>query len=155
MARAVKITPYEYILEEDRALPKELQTVFHIKLKTVHDANLTSKRYLPTIAQDAKGKMEMDSIRSDRADYEEFCHVVSKIENFDFGEEYYDKYPQMKERATEQETLEEGESGLFVPEITEKSQIADVARYLPNLQVREILKASDDRSALEDGVKKQ
>lgn len=154
MAKAARIAPYLYLLEEDRALEESLQSVFHIILKTGHDSNLTSSRYAQTIAQnDRSGFMNLDVKRSDNADIEEFCHVVQQVDNFDFGVDYYNEHPSMKEKAKEQKDLR-GEKGLYVAKITEPSLLADVARLLPNKQLREVLNAADDRSKLEDGLKK-
>lgn len=153
MAKAARQAPYLFVLEEDRALDSSLQTVFYIKLKTGHDSNLTTSRYAGTIAQTDRGFMNLDVAKSNNADIEEFCHVISKIENFDFGEQYYKDHPAMKEKAKKKKDLQ-GVEGLYVSEITEPSLLADVSRLLPNKQLREVLAAADDRSRLEDGLKK-
>ena len=155
MARAARKEPYLYILEEDRALPLELQTIFFIRLKTGFDHNLTSSRYANTVTTGDKGKMELDVLSSDVADKLEFQHLVTEVMNFDFGKEYYDKYPTVAEQATERSYEDRDETkGLFVASIKEASQLAEVSRLLPNNQLREILAAANSRSTLEDGEKK-
>lgn len=153
MAKAARRAPYLYILEEDRALEQDLQTVFHIKLKTGHDSNLTSSRYASTVAQGDRGIMNLDPVRTDNADIEEFCYLIQKVDNFDFGEEYYKEHPSMKEKAKKQKDLN-GVEGFYISEISEANQLADISKLLPNRQLREVLAAADDRSKLEDGLKK-
>ncbi len=155
MARAARREPYLYRLEEDRSLAPELQTLFSIRLKTGHDHNLTSSRYANTVTTGDKGKMELDVLLSNTADKLEFQHLVQEVTNFDFGAEYYEKYPAMAEQATERSYEDREETkGLFVASVTEVSQLADIARLLPNKDLREILNAANDRSILEDGEKK-
>ena len=61
----------------------------------------------------------------------------------------------MAEQATERSYEDRDDTkGLFVASITEASQLADIARLLPNNQLREILAAANSRSILEDGEKK-
>ena len=91
MARAVRQETYPYILEGDIGLDKKFQTIFYIKLKNGHDANLTSQRYAGTVSNlnDGNKPIGYDVDKSDVADREEFAHIVKKVENCDFGEEYY------------------------------------------------------------------
>lgn len=147
MARGIDTTQArEYILEDDRSLPKEEQTVFWIKPKDGAAANRTTARYLKTI-EETRGRRELNVSASNAADIEEFCDVVEKVENFAFSDAYYDRNTKMKEKA-EDVKLSDGSTVPYVPVLSERWEKAEVAKNLPNKWLREVLDKADDISSL-------
>lgn len=154
MARGLdrKNYAYYYVLKDDRGLPAREQTKFWIKPKTGHDQNETSSLYMPAFIED-NGQRRLDVAQTDAADRQEFVKHIYKVENYAFSEEYYEKFPNVKEMADEVE-CEDGVTAYFVSEITDKNLIADIVGDLPGSYLREILGNLDDRSKLSIEEKK-
>lgn len=150
MARGLnKSIDYYYVLEDDKALPTDEQTKFYVKPKTGHDANKTTALYLKTIREKGNQR-ELDVSASDAADRQEFANHVTRIENYAFSEDYYQKHPQLLENKDNIKTIktEDDEEISFVQVIEDKSLIADVCGDLPNTYLREVLDNVDKISRL-------
>lgn len=161
MARGIsKKTLIPYILQEDRGLPEEQQTVFHIKPKTGHEDNVQTSYYLKAIEETPDGKREMDVQQADRADIANFKTVVKTIENYAFPPEYYEERPGLKKEAVEVEAeneFGEKESVLFTPEINlsdDSALFKEVVKTLPSSALKELNEVSRNRSKLKKGEKK-
>jgi|GEM_PF-5595864 len=152
MARGISTEPIPYVLEADRGLRSEEQTVFYIKPRSGHDENYITKQYLNAYIE-KDDKRDLDVRAADAADVSTFKKLVSKVENFAFSDEYYEKHPAMKEKAIVVK-LADGEEALFVSLIDSVDGIADVCHELDSASLREIISVSRDYSKLEEGQKK-
>lgn len=161
MARGIsKDMLIPYVLEEDRGLPEDQQTVFHIKPTTGHEDNIKTSFYLKAIEESGDGKREMDVQQADRADVANFKTVVKKIENYAFPSEYYENSPGLKKNATEVEIKDDfgnEETVLFTKEISLSQDgeiFKEVVKTLPASALREINEVSSKVSKLKEGEKK-
>uniref|UniRef100_A0A6M3XJS8 Uncharacterized protein n=1 Tax=viral metagenome TaxID=1070528 RepID=A0A6M3XJS8_9ZZZZ len=147
---------FPYILEDDRGLPSEQQTIFYIKPKTGHEANIQTKVYLKAFREKDNGIRDLIVKDADIADLTNFKATVKKIENFAFPDDYYEDHPQVKEKAKPVKIHEDGQELkiLFVKEITSEDMIGDVCRTLDNDSLREIYDVSRSVSKLREGQKK-
>jgi len=142
--KAISLEPKAYIVEEERGLTREEQTIFWIKPKTHHESNLMTARYGATYVEDRKGFRKYNTGRLDAADVEEWLNTVVKIDNFGFPEEFFKKYPELKDRANE-----EG----YISDIKEDWLRIEVLKRLPADVVNEIWTASADYSKLTSAEK--
>lgn len=156
MARGLSNEAVPYILERERGLESKEQSVFWIKPKKGHDANVTTQAYLRAFKERDNGERDLDVNAADQADVVNFKHVVKKIENFVFSDEYYGKHPAVKESAQPVDIFENGENVqvLAVPVIEREDLIADVCKELSSEDLRDITEASNKVSKLREGTKK-
>tara|TARA_Y100000034_G_scaffold134990_1_gene205179 strand:+ start:3038 stop:3556 length:519 start_codon:yes stop_codon:yes gene_type:complete len=77
--RAVK----EYVLESDRGLPLDEQTIFHVSPRTARTDAKTLQRY-DRATQEKRGRRLIDSEKWSAADTAEFLSFCVKVENFVF-----------------------------------------------------------------------
>jgi len=147
---------YPYVLEADRGLPEEQQTVFHMKPKTGHDANVQTKVYLKAYREKDGGSRDLDVPMADAADIANFKSTCKKIENFVFPDDYYEAHPTIKKLAKAVKVMEDGAEVelLFVSPIEEESIIGDVFRCLDSESIRELTSVSNSVSKLKEGQKK-
>lgn len=139
MIRGVEEELVPYVLEDDRANPVADQTVFYVKPKTGHDQNKTVQRYAGAFKETRKGTREVNPIKMDVADQEEFISVVKKVDNYGFPKSH--------------KMYSDFENGVL--ESTEDpSVIKEVARTLSADHLAEILEASNNQSRLSEGAKK-
>jgi hypothetical protein len=152
MARGVPSEPVPYVLEADRGLPNEEQTVFHIKPKTGNDSNYITKLYISAYIEKDGGARDLDVRQANAADVATFKHLVKKIENYCFSDEYYEKHPAVKEKAVEVKS--ENEVLKYVPVIDSPDMIADVCHDVDSDSLREIISVANNLNKLKDGQKK-
>ena len=135
---------FPYALEDDLVNPVEQQTIFWIRPKTGHDANRTLARYSQCGRDGRKGYRELNVVKLDAADIEEFTNIVEKVERYCFSEVYKDKYWANKDGVL-QET----------PVTTESAAvIADICRDLSSDHLLEIIEVANNMSKLGEYEKK-
>ena len=139
MIRGVEQTLIPYVLEDDRSNPTADQTVFHIKPKTGHDQNKTVQRYAPAFKENRKGGREVNPIKMDIADQEEFIYVVKKVENYGLPVAH-SMYKDFKEGV--------------IDDTEDPSILKEIARTLSADHLAEILEVSNNMSKLTEGAKK-
>lgn len=140
MARGVKKEAILYVVESDRSLMTEEQTIFHIMPKSGHDMNVTLSRYGGASRDGRKGYKDISVNRLDSADLSEFATLVIKIENYGFTrKKLCDKYQQ-----------DEG-GWTAVLETVEERQ--DVAKDLSSDHLNELFEVAGDISKLMAGSK--
>lgn len=146
-----------YIPEDDRGLPEEQQTVFHIKPKTGHESNIQTKHYMKGISEKPDGSRDMDVSKIDSADVANFQATVKKVENYAFSQDFYEDKKALKESSVKRE-IEDGlgnsEELWFTEEITDSVLLKKVAKTLPANVLREVAEVSEDMSRLKEGEKK-
>jgi len=131
---------FPYALEDDLINPAEEHTIFWIRPKTGHDANRTLARYAQCGRDGRKGYRELNVIKLDAADIEEFTNIVEKVERYCFSEAYRDKY---------------WTNGVVTPVTTENSAvIADICRDLSSDHLLEIIEVANNVSKLGEYEKK-
>jgi hypothetical protein len=140
--------PVPYVCEEERALPIEDQTVFHIKPKTHKEANRTVALYAGAGRDGRKGYRELNKSKLDSADFTEWENTVVKIENFSFPDDFYTEHDEVKKQAKKRK------DGLYVLSIEDIWLRKEVLRYLPADVVNEIWDVAVDYSKLKEGEKK-
>jgi hypothetical protein len=136
MIQGVNKKSVPYVLEEDRASIVDEQTVFWILPKTGHDNNLTLQRYAGASKETRKGR-EVNVLKMDAADRDEFTSLVEKVEKFIFSEDspYY-------------------EDKKIHTSITDRDMLKEVARCLSADHLSEVLEVSNNISKLNEGAKK-
>lgn len=139
MIKGVEQTVVPYVLEDDRANPVSEQTIFWIKPKTGHDQNKTVQRYAPAFKENRKGGREVNPIKMDIADQEEFIYVVRKVENYGFPES--------------NSMFKDFDKGILVSS-DDPNVLKEVARTLSADHLSEILEVSNNMSKLTEGAKK-
>ena len=139
MIRGVEQTTFPYVLEDDRSNPVDEQTTFHIRPKTGHDQNKTLQRYASAFKENRKGGRDVNPVKMDVADQEEFSYVVEKVENYGFpkGHKMYDTY----------------DNGV-VDSTTDPAVLKEISRTLAADHLSEILEVSNNVSKLTEGSKK-
>ena len=143
--KAIERVPHPYVVEEDRALPIEEQTVFWIIPKTHREANLTIKRYGESSKDTRKGYRELNANKLDIADIEEWRTIIDRIENFAFTDVFYKEHPEVAKMANDKG---------YVKEIDKQWLIEEVIKYLPVDVVNEIFEVANDYSRLTEVEKK-
>lgn len=146
-----------YIPEDDRGLPEEQQTVFHIKPKTGHESNIQTKHYMKGISEKPDGSRDMDVSKIDSADVANFQATVKKVENYAFPQDFYEDKEALKESSVKREIeddLGNSEELWFTEEITDSVLLKKVAKTLPANVLREVAEVSEDMSRLKEGEKK-
>lgn len=144
---------YAYVLEEDRQLPSEQQTVFYIKPKTGEDANKQTKEYLRSLRNKDDGTTEMDVDKANKADIANFKISVKKVENYAFPQKWYEEREGLRKGAKEVE-LDDGTKVFVTPVIDDDYMLAEVQKTLSRKHLKEISEASESVSKLKEGQKK-
>jgi hypothetical protein len=137
--------PVTYICEDERGLPKEEQTVFHLIPKNPQMANETVRRYARASVEGRNGQREYDDRALTAADIEEFQALCVKVENFVFSEKYLMAHPQVKQMV--------GETG-YIAVIEEAGMLADVMTELSPDTLQEIFQVVSNPVKLSRGAKK-
>lgn len=143
--RGVSRKPVAYVCEDDRSLPSDEQTVFWLTCKNNEDTNKTLRRYARAAKDGRDGQKEYDDRLLTAADKEEFMTVCSKVENFAFSQEYYDKRPQVAQKADEHG---------FIDVIDDPDLLADLVMELPPDVLSEVFGAVNNPVKLDRGAKK-
>lgn len=134
-----------YVLEDDRALPVEEQTIWHLLPKNTQAANETLRRYARASKEGRNGQREYDARALTAADIEEFQADCIKVENFCFSAEYLERHPQMADRCSE-----EG----YCREVTDPQTMQEIVLELAPEHLRELLAVVDNPVKLSAGAKK-
>ncbi|TRZ83228.1 hypothetical protein D4R86_00895 [bacterium] len=147
---------YPYVPEGERGLSEEQQTVFYMKPKTGHDANVQTKVYLKAYREKDGGIRDLEVPQADAADVANFKATCKKVENFVFPNDYYEAHPQIKKMAKAIKVMENGVEIEFfcMPVIEDELQIGDVFRCLDSETIRELTSVSNSISKLKEGQKK-
>ena len=143
--RGVSRKPVPYVCEDDRALPSDEQTVFWLTCKNNEDTNKTLRRYARASKDGRDGQREYDDRLLTVADKEEFMTVCSKVENFSFSEEYYQRRPQVAQKADEDGYLDV---------IDDPDLLGDLVTELPPDVLSELFQAVNNPVKLDRGAKK-
>ena len=158
MAKGISSTQVlPYVLERDLNLPKDRQTIFWIKPRKGHDSNMITRYYVKAIIERGDGTRDMDVKMADNANIVAFKTVVKKIENFAFSDEYYEKHPNIKEKAKEVKYVDDDGRecvDYYVPVIETEDMIIDVYHELDDAAIREIMNVASDVSKLGNVEKK-
>lgn len=152
MARGVSREPVPYVLEADRGLKREEQTIFYVRPRTGKDQNFITSKYLNAYIE-KEDKKSLDIQAANIADVETFKNQVSRIENFCFSDEYYEQHPAVKNQAVEVLTSDD-KKALYVSVIETPDMVADVCRDLDAESFKEIVSVSNNITKLEEGRKK-
>ena len=147
---------YPYVLESDRGLPEDQQTVFWMRPKTGHDANQQTKIYLRAYVEKDNGMRDLNVKEADKADILNFQNVCEQIENFAFPEDYYEEHDSLKKSAVKVKVVEGNEEFevLYTPLIEDRAMIGEVFRCLDSESIRELTAVSNSVSKLKEGQKK-
>lgn len=137
--RGISKKPVAYICEADRALPKEEQTIWWLKPKTYQEVNEAMGRYGRTFTEEKDGYKNYNVARLNRADQEEWCDVVIKVENYAFPDEFYTKHPDIAKQANE-----EG----YIKVIDDDDLKLEVLLSIPSGVYNEIFKACQDLNSI-------
>ena len=143
--KGVSRKPVPYVCEDDRSLSSDQQTVFWLICKNNEDTNKTLRRYARASKDGRDGHREYDDRLLTVADKEEFLTVCQKVENFSFSEEYYQKRPQIKQKADE--------NG-FIDIIDDPDLLGDLVSELPPDVLSELFSAVNNPVKLDRGAKK-
>jgi len=136
MIKGVKREAIPYVLEADRSNETEDQTVFFVKPKRGHEANLTLKRYGSASRDGRGGYREFSVDKLDSADIEEFKSIVIRVMRYQFSEGhiYYEKF----------------EDGIVV-DTQEQEVISAIARDMSSVYMSELFDVAGDLHKLEEG----
>lgn len=134
--RGVSKKPIPYIPEEERTVTED-QTVIWIQPKTGHQANQTMARYASARRDGRKGYTELSVRKLDNADVEEFLTIVTKIENYQFS----DNFPKLAGQG-------------LIKEIVDEETLRKVAMDISADILVEIMEAANNMSILTAGEKK-
>jgi len=134
--KGVSKKPVPYIPEMERD-NLDNPTCFWIKPKTGKDANETMRRYAAASKESRKGYRDLDVRKLNSADIEEFITFVSKVENYEFS----DNYPDEEEKGV-------------IPVIEDEETLIKVCHDLPSDILIEIFDAAGNMAQLQAGSKK-
>jgi hypothetical protein len=127
-----------YVPEDDRSSPLNEQTIFWIKPKTGHDSNKTMQRYIGATKENTrKGIREVNVIKLDTADQEEFMSICNKVENYIFP-----KSSHLHNEGKIHKSLEKPE------------ELIEVVKTLSADHLQEIFEVANNLNKLTDGAKK-
>tara|TARA_R100001463_G_scaffold2261_3_gene9605 strand:- start:2111 stop:2554 length:444 start_codon:yes stop_codon:yes gene_type:complete len=143
--RGVSRKPTPFVCEDDRSLPSNEQTVFWLTCKNNEDTNKTLRRYARAAKDGRDGNREYDDRLLTVADKEEFLTVCSKVENFAFSEQYYERRPQVAQKA---------DDNGFIDMIDDPDLLGDLVTDLPPDVLSEIFAAVNNPVKLDRGAKK-
>ncbi len=152
MAKALDMKPFEYVLESDRGLTSDKQTVFVLRRRTVGEVNADSaaqlRRFaLRTSKTESTAKIG-DALTQQQA--ETFASVVQEVRNLvvpdsapnGFCERYKDKF----------QKCPDGE-GLLIDVTKERSVIQDIFFVLHSDDSAEVLAEADRKGSLSEDAK--
>lgn len=152
--------PHAFVLETERSLPPDEQTVFYIRPKTQRDTNQTAVDYAKAQTLDRRrGKSNIDKKALDTADLNEWLRAVIKIENVFVAvgspEGAYDHFNQRKtENPTGFEEKEiEGVPGIIVKTTEDKIDIQYLFWALSTGETEEVMAAFINYGELRTGLK--
>ena len=136
MIRGTKKEAVPYVIEDDRSSDPKEQTIFWIKPKKSHEANLSLQRYASTARDGRGGYKEFNVKKLDSADIEEFTSLVERVENYGFAEDslYYKDF----------------DNGI-VKTTDDKELLAAICTDLASNHLAEILEVAGDPVKLETG----
>ena len=137
--RGISKKPVKYVCECDKGLPEKEQTVFWLKPKTYKEVNSAMGRYSGAVKEDQEGQKHYNINRLNSADQEEWCEVVTKIENFAFDLEALKADAKLAEIADEKG---------YIKVIEDDRLKIKVLEHLPAGIYNEIFKAAQDLNAL-------
>ncbi len=135
MLKGISFSLQPYVLEDDRE--SEIQTVFHIKPMSGHDANYSLMKYNEARSEARGGQVKLKVGRLDTADETTFVMCVEKIENYQFG----DTYPEMRDKG-------------MIAEITSTDQLKMVAKDMPPTYMTEVMEQANKISAITEPERK-
>ena len=134
--KGVSRNPIPFVPEEERSVTED-QTVFWLRPKTGHAANVTMQRDASAGRDGRKGYRELNVNKLDNADLAEFMDICSKVENWYFS----DQFPDLENQ------------GLF-KEITDPETIKRVCQDMSADLLLEVFEASNNLATLKAGEKK-
>lgn len=155
MARSVILKPVPYVLESDRGLLPEEQSVFHVLPKTIKTAAESVGRLSKvSVVNHKKRKNEVDLDSYNDAENKEFLETVVKVENYIVGQDApegaYEYFLGVSETNPNYET-KEGEIVIHV--CTDKKDLLRLFRSMDPNDAEEISKVSQNYSLLKEGEK--
>ena len=153
MAIGIIGEPKPYILDRDRDVAQDLQTVFWIKPRSAKEANVTFAKFAGAREVGRGGREKYNSDALSKADREAFLSIIEKIENFFFAipspDNVHEKYLVDGKKMTIG-TVE----CIKVTTIDTVEGLSDVWRCLSVQDSIELLEVSNDFSRLTDNLKK-
>lgn len=134
--KGVSREPIAFVPEEERSAKKD-QTVFWIKPKSGHEANISMARYASAGRDGRKGYRELNVTKLDNADIQEFLDTVTKVENYIFSSAF-----------------QELQSKKIIKVIDDEETLRKVAIDVPADILVEVFEAANNLSILKAGEKK-
>ena len=144
MARGANTQPQEYILEGDRALPVEEQTIWDIRCKNTIMGNATLSRYTRAQSPTANGGSEYDVRKLQAADKEDFLEFCVGVTNYGWSPAYLEAHPQ----------IEVHEIGFYTGKISDPEEMADLVEDMSVGDFNELAAAANNQVKLSRGAKK-
>jgi hypothetical protein len=126
--RGIQAETIPYILECDAGLPKDKQTIWHIRIQTIIDDSKSAKRLNRAFIQ-KNNQTEIDERQYLRAQKGKWEDVIKKVENYEFGY----KFPDLQAKGR-------------IAEIDDVDTIVKIAYDIPTELRNELLKIADGGS---------
>lgn len=154
MARGVINEAIPFILETDRELKEEEQTVWWLKMRSSKDVNKVVTQFAAAERIGRGGFRDLDEGRYNKADLNTFLSVVEKVENFVFAipspEDVHRKY----EQDGQGEVFDADDRRWIRVKLIEDISLKDVWKSISLQDMNDILAASNDYNRLSESSKK-
>ena len=142
--RGIGSKPKGYVCDSDRNYElEEHWTTFWVTPRNHERSNMASLKYSRALREGRSG--ELDPVAMNKADRESFLEYCSKVENFAFSEDFYEKHPEVAQLAN-------GDG--FIAVIDTPELLVEVARDLSNAALQELSNVVNDPVKLSEGLKK-
>lgn len=158
MISAIIEKPHEFVLENDRSLPVEEQTIFHVIPKTQRSTNESAAAYAKAQKADRRrGTTSIDAKALDTADLKEWLNAVCKIQNLlipvKSPENAHDHFLSRVEEAPTKFEKRESDGAIIVKETEDKSDLSYIYWAMSSAETEEVMKAYVDYGELRAGLK--
>ena len=144
MARGANTKPQKFILEGDRALPLEEQTIFEIRCKNSVMGNESLARYTKAQRPTSDGSSEYDVRKLSLADKEDFLDFCVSVTNYAWSDDYLENHP----------LIEVNGIGFYEETIRDPDVLADLVADMSVGDFNEVAAASNNQVKLSRGAKK-
>lgn len=154
MARGVIDEAIPYVLESDRELNEEEQTVWWLKMRSSKDVNKVVTQFAAAERVGRGGFRDLDEGRYNKADLNTFLSVVEKVENFIFAVPSPDNVHNKYEQDGQGETFEADGRRWIRVKLIEDVDLKSVWKSISLQDMNDILAASNDYNRLSESSKK-
>ena len=162
---SIRKSSVAYILEADREQPKDMQTLFFIKQKTLEDENTAATYYQDAALKNRGGKKGgWSASKLSTADLRSFVLCVTRIENYFLAFDApavatYDAVAHFTKKMQDEnsgivEVDIKGVKYFNIPIVDDEKEIKYIASTLDGASRTEILEATEDISKMSDVEKK-